>query len=87
MGKDKTEIQTFCLHGTGGHLWMRGHFDVFPAKVRQRLRHSNFNLCAWCLEIEVLPEVQRKHRNWSRERLLLAAIEVMEAKVQQGKAL
>jgi hypothetical protein len=79
-------LQTYCLHATGGHLWMRDFFDTLPATVRQRLRSSPFNLCAWCLEIEVLPEVQRKRRGLSREKALFAAIEVMEAAVRQGKA-
>jgi hypothetical protein len=83
MGKDKIENQTFCLHATGGHLWMRDYFDTFPTAVRQRLRDSAFNLCAWCLEIEVLPTVRHAHPNWSEENLLLAAIEVMEAKVRK----
>jgi hypothetical protein len=76
--------QTFCLHATGGHLWMEGYFDRMPLAVRRRLRDSPFNLCAWCLEIEVLPEVRCKHPNWSREKLLLAAIEVMEARVRKN---
>jgi hypothetical protein len=81
--KQDAEInQTFCLHATSGDLWMRGHFDKFPAAVRQRLRNSPFNLCAWCLGIEVMPTVRRQHPNWTRERLLLAAVELMERKVR-----
>jgi hypothetical protein len=36
-----------------------------------------------CLVLEVLTQVRRKHRSWSREKLLLAAIEVMEAEVRR----
>jgi hypothetical protein len=74
--------QTFCLIATGGHLWMRGYFDCLPLSVRQRLRDSSFNLCAACLVTEVMPTVRRQHPSWSRERLLRAAIEVMETKVR-----
>jgi hypothetical protein len=81
--KNEEINQTYCLHATGGHLWMKDYFDVLPRVVRQRLRNSPFNLCAWCLEIEVLPEVRRQHPNWSREKLLLAAVEMMEVQVRQ----
>ena len=77
----KDEInQTFCLIATGGHLWMRGHFDRFPSVVRQRLRKSPFNLCPACLETKVLPAVRRQHPNWSQ---LFTAIEIMEAQVRK----
>jgi hypothetical protein len=76
--------QTYCLYATGGHLWMRDYYDVLPPVVRQRLCNSPFNLCAWCLQIEMLPGVRRKHPNWSKEKLLFAAIEVMEALVRRG---
>jgi hypothetical protein len=50
--------------------------------VRRRLRESPFNICPACLVIEVVPEVRRKHPNWSREKLLFAAVELMERKVR-----
>jgi hypothetical protein len=80
--KQNAEInQTYCLIATGGHLWMRGFFDALPVAVRQRLRSSPFNICAACLVTEVLPMVRRKHPNWTHEKLLFAAIEMMEAQV------
>jgi hypothetical protein len=77
--------QVFCLIASAGHLWMRGFFDCLPLSVRLRLRESAFNICPACLVIEALPTVRRQHPNWSREKLLFAAIEVMEAQVRQGK--
>jgi hypothetical protein len=81
--KQNAEVnQTYCLIATGGHLWMRGYYDALPVAVRRRLRESPFNICPACLVIEVVPEVRRKHPNWSREKLLFAAVELMERKVR-----
>jgi hypothetical protein len=82
---DQTAEQTFCLIATGGHLWMRHYFDGLPPTVRRRLCESPFNVCPACLATEVLPTVRRQHPNWPREKLLVAAIEVMEAQVRKGK--
>jgi hypothetical protein len=76
--------QTFCLYASAGHLWMRSHYDNLPLSVRRRLRNSPFNLCPWCLVVEVLPNVQRRHPAYPRERALFAAIEIMESKVRKG---
>ena len=84
MSKNEIENQTYCLIATGGHLWMHDFFDTLPVAVRRRLRSSPYNLCPACLETEVLPTVRRQHPNWSREKLLLAAIEMMEGKVRQS---
>lgn len=82
----KDEInQTFCLIATGGHLWMRDFYDNLPVVVRQRLRSSPFNICPACLQIEVMPTVRRQHPNWTRERLLLTAVEIMEAQVRKQR--
>jgi hypothetical protein len=78
--------QTFCLIATGGHLWMRGYFDDLPSPVRRRLRVSPFNLCPACLQTEVMPKLRRRHPTYSRDKLLFAAIEVMERQVRQAGA-
>jgi hypothetical protein len=78
--------QTFCLIATGGHLWMRGYFDGLPPVVRRRLRDSAFNLCPACLQTEVLPKLRAQHPEYSRERALMAAIEVMEKQVRASGA-
>jgi hypothetical protein len=65
---------------------MQGYFDNPPVSVRRRLRSSPFNICPACLQTEVLPKVQSKHPNWSREKLLVVAIEVMEAEVRSKRA-
>jgi hypothetical protein len=85
MGEDKIENQTKCLINSEGHVWMVDFFDTLPLAVRQRLRSSSFNICLACLVVEVLPTVRRQHPNWSREKLLFAAIAVMEAEVRKGK--
>jgi hypothetical protein len=83
MKKPNNEInQTYCLIATGGHLWMEEYFDNLPVPVRRRLRSSPFNICPACLQTEVLPKVRDKHPNWSQEKLLVAAIEVMESEVR-----
>jgi len=51
--------------------------------VRQRLRASPFNVCPACLVVYFLPEVLAQHPEYSRERALLAAIEVMESEVRK----
>jgi hypothetical protein len=77
--------QTRCWIATGGHLWMEGYFDTLPATVRQRLRNSPFNLCAACLVTKFAPELRRQRPNIPRgSKLLLAAIEIMEAQARQG---
>jgi hypothetical protein len=83
MSADKIENQTKCLINTAGHIWMEGYFDTLPVSVRRRLRTSPFNLCPACLQTEVLPKLRRKHPNYPREKLLFAAIEVMEAEVRR----
>src|SRR5262245_60626441 len=74
--------QTFCLIATGGHLWMRGYFDILPSSVRRRLRESPHNLCPACLVTEVLPKVQARHPGLSSEKALMAAVEAMELQVR-----
>jgi hypothetical protein len=61
---------------------MRGYLDTLPLSVRRRLRDSPFNLCPACLVTEFLPQTRRRHH--SRERALMAAIELMEAEVRRG---
>jgi hypothetical protein len=52
--------------------------------MKQRAKQdSPYNLCAACLQLEILPKVRAKHRSWSREKLLFAAIEVMEAEARK----
>jgi hypothetical protein len=82
MKKQNNEIdQVYCLTADQGHIWIHA-YDSLPLLVRRRLRNSPFNICAACLEAFVLPEVQAKHPNWSREKLLVAGIEIMETKVR-----
>jgi hypothetical protein len=86
MKKQTKDVnQTFCLFNTGGHLWMKDYFDSLPLSVRRRLRTSRFNLCPWCLVEKVLPGVKRQHPTYSRERLLLIALERMERLCAQTK--
>ena len=73
------ENQTRCVLSTHGSIWMKGYFDTLPLAVRRRLSESPFNLCPACLQTEFLPKVQFQH---SREKALMAAIEVMEAEVR-----
>lgn len=81
MAKDEIN-QTKCWIATEGSMWMNGYFDSLPARVRQRLRASPFNLCPACLVTEFLPQIRTKHRGYSYEQQLLAAIEIMEAKIR-----
>ena len=76
--------QTKCLIHTSGHIWMKGYFDTLSMAVRRRLRNSPFNLCPACLVTEVLPKVKREHPSYSRQKMLLTAIEVMEAEVRKS---
>ena len=78
------EIQTECWISTGGHLWMEGFFDKLPLSVRRRLRSSPYNLCSACLVTEFAPKVQSRYPNCSHEKVLLIAIEVMEAQLRKG---
>lgn len=85
MNNSNDEIdQVFCLTADAGHVWMHT-YDTLPVSVRRRLRNSHFNGCAACLLSFVLPEMQAKHPNWSREKLLFAGIEEMEAEVRRRK--
>jgi hypothetical protein len=80
--KQNDEIdQVFCMTADEGHVWIHV-YDSLPLTVRRRLRNSPFNVCAACLEAFVLPKVQAKHPNWSREKALFAGIEIMEADVR-----
>ena len=76
-------LQVKCFISDEGHVWISS-YDALPATVRRRLRNSPFNLCAACLEAYVLPKVRRKYPSYPRERLLLVAIEAMEAEVRKG---
>jgi hypothetical protein len=65
-------------------MWMKQYFDDLPRPVRRRLRNSAFNLCPACLVEDFMQEVRSRHPEYSRERALLVAIEVMETQVHQG---
>jgi hypothetical protein len=80
---DEIENQTRCWIATEGHLWMEGFFDTLPVAVRQRLRQSPLNLCPACLVTEFMPKVRSQHPQYSRERALFAAIEIMELQVRK----
>jgi hypothetical protein len=82
-GKDDDVNQTFCLIATGGHLWMEDYYDRFSPRIRQRLRESRHNLCPACLELFVLPEVQARFPKYTRDAALLAAIVVMELRLEK----
>jgi hypothetical protein len=77
--------QTKCLINSAGHEWMENYFDTLPARVRQRLRSSPFNLCPACLQLEVLPKVRDKQRGLSPEQALFVAVQVMESEVRKEK--
>jgi hypothetical protein len=62
---------------------MRGFFDTLPVAVRRRLRNSAFNVCAGCLVTIFEPKVRSEHPGYSRERALLAAIEMMESELRK----
>ena len=76
------EHQIKCWTGDDEHVWIHA-YDKLPARVRQRLRASNENLCAACLEAFFLPKIYAEHHNYSRERALLAGIELMEAEIRK----
>jgi hypothetical protein len=84
MGKLRRddESQVRCWTGDDGHIWIHT-YDTLPARVRQRLRSSPFNLCPACLESFFLPEVHARHRGLSPEQALFVAIEVMESEVRK----
>jgi hypothetical protein len=86
QGREQEVMQVKCLTGDEGHVWI-GSYDELPPAVRQRLRNSPFNLCAACLVAFVLPDVQRRHRSYTRVKALFAAIDIMETEVrkEQGK--
>jgi hypothetical protein len=81
---DDSVNQTKCWIATHGWMWMENYFDDLPVAVRQRLRNSPFNLCPACLVTEFLPEVRRRHGEYTREKALLAAIEIMESELRKG---
>ena len=81
-GSDESVLQVKCLTNDEGHVWISS-YDKLPATVRKRLRDGPFNLCAACLKAFVLPKVRRQHPNYTREKALFAAIEVMEAEVRK----
>jgi hypothetical protein len=86
MSKNEIENQTKCLINTEGHIWMEDYFDTLPSAVRKRLVASPFNLCPACLVTKVLRAVRHNHPNYTREKALFAAIEVMEAQVRKGNS-
>ncbi len=80
--KGDDEMQVRCWTADEGHVWLHV-FDTLPPPVRQRLRSSPFNLCPACLVCFFEPQVRKKQPGLSRERALLAAIELMEAEVRR----
>jgi hypothetical protein len=77
--------QTKCWIATSGHSWMRGYFDTLPLPVRRRLQGSPFNLCPACLVTKFLPQVRSAHSEYSHQKALFAAIEVMESEVRKER--
>jgi hypothetical protein len=84
MDNDKIN-QTRCWISSSGHIWMVGSFDTLPLSVRRRLRSSPFNLCAACLTTKFMPKARAQHPEYSREKALLAGIEMMEAEVRNER--
>ena len=81
--KQNAEInQTKCWIATHGWMWMEDYFDNLPSSVRRRLHSSPFNLCPACLQTKFMPKVRSQHPGYSRERALLAAIEIMEKQLR-----
>jgi hypothetical protein len=64
-------FQGLCLINDEGWKHM-DVFDMLPLNIRQRLRESPFNLCAACIAVECMDDLER----------LLPAIETMEATVR-----
>jgi hypothetical protein len=76
--------QVYCTTSiNSGWVWMPA-YDRLPRVVRERLAQSEFNVCAACLQCFVAPKIMRLHPDWPRERVLFAAIKVMEHHVRQG---
>jgi hypothetical protein len=86
MPSDDDVLQTKCWISTEGHMWMEGFYDELPHDIRRRLQLSMFNLCPACLVTKFAPQVRSQHPGYSREKALLAAIEVMEAELRSGRS-
>jgi hypothetical protein len=78
------EDQVECWTTDAGHVWIH-YYDHMPPRVRARLRTSSFNLCPACLETRFLCEVQSQHPGYSREKALLAGIEMMEVELHKHR--
>jgi hypothetical protein len=65
---------------------MEGYYDELPPAIRRRLRISSFNLCPACLVTKFMPKVQSQHPGYPREKMLLAAIEMMERELRRNPA-
>jgi hypothetical protein len=85
MPRDDDVPQIKCWTADKGHVWMKT-FDALPPMVRNRLRQAEFNLCAACLVAFFLPEVQARHPEYSREKMLLTAVETMERELRLSRA-
>jgi hypothetical protein len=84
--KQKDEInQTKCWIATHGWQWMRECFDRLPLRVRRRLQDSAFNVCPACLVTEFVPKLQSQHPEYSHEKALMAAIDVMESELRDDR--
>lgn len=44
------KFQGLCLEGSDGSCWMNEYYDNFPPSARDRLKASQFNICAACIK-------------------------------------
>jgi hypothetical protein len=64
---------------------MPHYYDTLPVSIRRRLRDSSHNLCPACLVTKFQHVIRRNHPAYSREQVLLAAIELMERLVPEAE--
>jgi len=67
-------FQGLCLQGSEGSQYME-QFDQMPPKVRARLKHSPFNICAGCITLAA--------GSLDDEDVLFEAIDSFEAQIRQ----
>jgi hypothetical protein len=78
--------QFYCINDNSGYDWMVRYMrdcDKLPKTVRERLAQSPFNICVPCLVEYVVRDVKALHPDWSRRKLLFAAIKVREQQIRK----
>lgn len=64
---DRLKFQGKCLQSSEGHLYMEQYYDTFPPLAREMLQKSTFNICAACVNYEVMKIISQKR--FEQERL------------------